>query len=114
MRGESGNVREGGIWVVDVTGVKVVPIRGEGATRAMASVTFAESFVVHGVRVIEGEKGLFVAMPRQRDSEGNFRDVAHPVTAEARALVASKVLEEYQRAIERGERPRSVQTRARD
>jgi len=99
--------------MLDVTGVKVTPIRGEGASRAMASVTFDDSFVVHGVRVVEGEKGLFVAMPRQRDAEGNFRDIAHPVTAEARAVVASKVLEEYQRAMERGERPRSVQSRSR-
>lgn len=105
--------KEGRSRMIDVTEVKVVPIRGEGATRAMASVTLADSFVVHGVRVVEGEKGLFVTMPRQRDSEGNFRDVAHPVTAEARALVSSKVLEEYQRAMERGERPKSVESRSR-
>ena len=100
--------------MVDITGVKVVPVRGEGATRAMASVTFADSFVVHGVRVVESEKGLFVAMPQRRDNEGNYRDIAHPVTPEARALVSSVVLEEYQRAMERGERPKSVQPRSRD
>jgi stage V sporulation protein G len=99
--------------MIEVTGAKVVPIRGEGATRAMASVTFNESFVVHGVRVVEGENGLFVAMPRQRDSEGNYRDIAHPITAEARALVASMVLEEYQKAMERGERPNEVRSRER-
>jgi stage V sporulation protein G len=100
--------------MVEVTSVKVVPIRGEGATRAMASVTLNDSFVIHGVRVLEGENGLFVGMPRQKDSEGNFRDIAHPVTAEARALVASQVLEEYQRAMERGDRPKEVRSRSRD
>ena len=99
--------------MIEVTGVKVVPIRGEGATRAMASVMLAESFVVHGVRVVEGEKGLFVAMPQRKDAEGNFRDIAHPVTPEARALVASFVLEEYERVMERGERPRQVPSRSR-
>jgi stage V sporulation protein G len=82
--------------MVDVTQVKVVPIRGEGATRAMASVTLSESFVVHGLRVVESEKGLFMAMPQRKDAEGNYRDVAHPITPEARAVVSSLVLEEYQ------------------
>jgi stage V sporulation protein G len=99
--------------VIEVTGVKVVPIRGEGATRAMASVTLGDSFVVHGVRVVEGQNGLFVTMPRQKDGEGNYRDIAHPITAEARALMASSVLEEYQRAMERGDRPKEVRPRER-
>lgn len=99
--------------MVDVTQVKVVPIRGEGATRAMASVTFSDSFVVHGLRVVESEKGLFVAMPQRREAEGTYRDMAHPITPEARALVASVVLEEYQRAMERGERPKAARDRER-
>lgn len=99
--------------MVEVSSVKVVPIRGEGATRAMASVTLAESFVVHGVRVVESDKGLFVAMPQRRNAEGNYRDVAHPVTPEMRAVVSALVLEEYQRCIERGERPRGVVERKR-
>lgn len=95
---------------IDVTDVKVTPVKGDGNTRAVASVTLGDSFVVHGVRVVEGEKGLFVSMPQRKDGQGAYRDVAHPVTAEARALVASKVLEGYQQAIERGERPREVAT----
>lgn len=99
--------------MIDVTEVKVVPIRGEGATRAMASVTFGESFVVHGVRVVEGENGLFVAMPQRKDGQGNYRDVAHPVTHDMRTLVTHAVLEEYEKAMERGERTRDVGSRNR-
>lgn len=99
--------------VLDITDVKVVPIRGEGATRAMASVTFGEAFTVHGLRVVEGENGLFVAMPQRRDAQGNYRDVAHPITAEMRGVLSSFVLEEYQRVMERGEKPREVNSRGR-
>ena len=94
--------------MIEVTEVKVVPVRGEGATRAMASVTLADAFAVHGIRVVEGDKGLFVAMPQRKDGQGNYRDVAHPVTSDFRAFLASHVLEEYQRVMERGERPRDV------
>jgi stage V sporulation protein G len=67
-----------------------------GPTKAIGSVTIADAFVVHGVRVVESEKGLFVAMPQRKDGD-RYRDVAHPVTSEMRALMASSVLEEYQR-----------------
>lgn len=93
---------------IEVSDVRVQPVKGEGATRAMASVTLGDSFVVHGVRVVESEKGLFVAMPQRKDGQGQYRDVAHPVSAELRARISSAVLEGYQQAIERGERPREV------
>lgn len=98
---------------VDVTEVKVVPIRGEGATRAMASVTFGGAFTVHGLRVVEGEKGLFVAMPQRKGPDGQYRDLAHPTTAEMRTLVSHAVLEGYEKALERGERPKEVTSRSR-
>lgn len=98
--------------MIDVTDVKVVPVQGEGPTRAMASVTLGESFVVHGLRVVEGEKGLFVTMPQRKDGQGNYRDVAHPVTPEMRAVMSSAVLEGYEQAMERGERPRTAPARA--
>lgn len=99
--------------MVEATDVRVVPIRGEGPTRAMASVTLGEEFVVHGIRVIEGEKGLFVTMPQRKDGEGNYRDIAHPVTSDMRSLLAHAVLEEYERAIERGDKPREKGSRQR-
>lgn len=99
--------------MVDVTDVKVVPIRGEGSTRAMASVTIANAFTVHGLRVVEGEKGLFVAMPQRKGPDGQYRDLAHPVTADMRTLVSHAVLEGYEKAIERGERPKEVAPKGR-
>jgi len=92
---------------MEITDVKLAPTQGEGTTRAMASVTYDNAFVVHGLRVVEGDKGLFVAMPQRKDTQGNYRDIAHPITSEARALLAHTVLEAYEKAIERGERPRT-------
>lgn len=68
----------------------------EGKVRAYCSVVFDEMFVIHELRVVEGANGLFVAMPRRKNNEGEFRDLAHPITAEARALVQKAVLDAYQ------------------
>lgn len=88
--------------IVPVTGVQVHAVGEGGSTKAIGSVTIGNAFVVHGVRVVESEKGLFVAMPQRKDGD-RYRDVAHPVSAEMRAMVGSAVLEEYQRMIHRGE-----------
>jgi stage V sporulation protein G len=88
--------------IVPVTGVQLHAVGEGGSTKAIGSVTIANAFVVHGVRVVESEKGLFVAMPQRKDGD-RYRDVAHPVTAEMRAMVGSAVLEEYQRMRDRGD-----------
>ena len=88
--------------IVPVTGVQLHAVGDSGPTKAIGSVTIGNAFVVHGVRVVESEKGLFVAMPQRKDGD-RYRDVAHPVTAEMRAIVGSAVLEEYQRLKERGD-----------
>jgi stage V sporulation protein G len=66
--------------------------------RAYASVTLDDEFVVHEMRVIDGPKGLFVAMPSRRASTGEFRDIAHPITAEARHLLQAAVLKAFAHA----------------
>lgn len=81
---------------IPVTKVDLHDLGDAGPTKAIGSVNIGDVFVVHGVRVVESEKGLFVAMPQRRDGD-RYRDVAHPVTAEMRSLVGSAVLEEYQR-----------------
>ncbi|HYF93437.1 MAG TPA: SpoVG family protein [Symbiobacteriaceae bacterium] len=96
---------ENGPKFVPVTGVQLYELGEGGPTKAIGSVTIGDAFVVHGVRVVESEKGLFVAMPQRKDGD-RYRDVAHPVTAEMRAMVGSAVLEEYQRVKERGEHDR--------
>lgn len=91
--------------VIPVTGVQLHEVGEGGPTRAIGSVTIGDACVVHGVRVVESEKGLFVVMPQRKDGE-RYRDVAHPVTADMRAMVGSAVLEEYQRLKEWGQQER--------
>jgi stage V sporulation protein G len=91
--------------MLPVTGVQLHEVGDSGPTKAIGSVTIGNCFVVHGVRVVEAEKGLFVAMPQRKDGE-RYRDVAHPVTSEMRTIMGSAVLEEYQRMKERGKEER--------
>lgn len=82
--------------VLPVTNVQLHEVGDSGPTKAIGSVTIGDAFVVHGVRVVESDKGLFVAMPQRKDGD-KYRDVAHPITSEMRAMLGSAVLEEYQR-----------------
>ena len=82
---------------MEVTDVRLRRVNTEGRMRAIASITFDEEFVVHDVRVIDGNNGLFVAMPSKRTSDGEFRDIAHPINSNTRAKIQTAVLEEYHR-----------------
>ena len=66
--------------------------------KAYANMTFDDCFVVHGIKVVQGEKGLFIAMPRRKKRDGTSEDIVHPVTREARALIEQRVLEAYRQA----------------
>src|SRR5690606_41609504 len=68
----------------------------EGKMRAIASITFDDEFVVHDVRIIDGNNGLFVAMPSKRTSDGEFRDIAHPINSKTREKIQAAVLKEYE------------------
>jgi len=85
---------------VKVTDVRIRRLTQEGKMRAIVSITFNETFVVHDVRVIEGNNGLFVAMPSKRTPSGEFRDIAHPIKAETRQEIQQSVLEIYNRELE--------------
>ncbi len=80
-----------------VTDVRVRRLTQEGKMRAIVSITLNDKFVVHDVRVIEGNSGLFVAMPSKRTPNGEFRDIAHPINVEARQVIQQSVLEAYSR-----------------
>lgn len=80
-----------------VTDVRVRRLTQEGKMRAIVSITLNDKFVVHDVRVIEGNNGLFVAMPSKRTPNGEFRDIAHPINVEARQVIQQSVLEAYSR-----------------
>lgn len=82
---------------MQVTEVRLRHVNTEGRMRAIASVTFNDEFVVHDIRVIDGNNGLFVAMPSKRTPDGEFRDIAHPINSETRAKIQEAVFKEYHR-----------------
>ncbi len=71
--------------------------------KAIVSITLDEEFVVHDIKVIEGEKGLFIAMPSRRAGDGEYRDIAHPINSETREKVQSVILDAYEKALKSGE-----------
>lgn len=86
---------------MNVTAVSMRVVDRE-RVKAFASITIDDEFVVHDLRIVQGEKGLFVAMPSRRLPNGEFRDVAHPIKSEIREMVQTAVLEEYERQKEAG------------
>ena len=80
---------------MELTDIRVRKITGDGRLRAYATITFDHCFVVHNVKIIEGHGGLFVAMPNRRTKNGEFRDVAHPITPGFRALIEEQVMTAY-------------------
>ena len=72
--------------------------------RAVVSVTFDNEFVVHDIKVIEGERGLFIAMPSKKSTDGEYRDIAHPINSDTRKVLQDTILEAYDKAaVEEGE-----------
>lgn len=82
---------------MEVTEVRLRRVNTEGRMRAIASITFNQAFVIHDIRVIDGNNGLFVAMPSKRTPDGEFRDIAHPINSDTRAMIQEAVLEEFRR-----------------
>ncbi|MBP3620882.1 MAG: septation regulator SpoVG [Lachnospiraceae bacterium] len=80
---------------MQITDVRVRKVAKEGKMRAVVSITIDNEFVVHDIKVIEGEKGLFIAMPSRKASDGEYRDIAHPINSETRDRIQSLILEAY-------------------
>jgi len=85
---------------VEITDVRLRKIETEGKLRAYVSITFDDSFVVHDLRVIDGNKGMFVAMPSKRLPNGDHKDIAHPINTEIREKIQNAVLDVYHRELE--------------
>ncbi|MGB6371650.1 MAG: septation regulator SpoVG [Atribacterota bacterium] len=85
---------------MEITDVRLRKIETEGKLRAYVSVTFDDSFVVHDLRVIDGTKGMFVAMPSKRLPNGDHKDIAHPINTEIREKIQNAVLDVYNRELE--------------
>jgi len=84
-----------------ITDVRVKKVGNEGKLRAYVSVTFDDSFVVHNLKVIDGQSGIFVAMPSRKTTSGEFKDVAHPINSAFREVLQKAVLEAYDKESEK-------------
>ena len=82
-----------------ITDVRIRRIAKEGKMKAIVSITLDDEFVVHDIKVIEGEKGLFIAMPSRKTTTGEYKDIAHPINSQTREQIQEMILNEYQRAL---------------
>lgn len=81
-----------------ITDIRVRKIEKEGKMKAVVSITLDDEFVVHDIKVIDGEKGLFIAMPSKKTNDGEYRDIAHPINSEMRTKLQTMILEAYENA----------------
>ena len=88
---------------MQITDVRVRKITREGKMKAVVSITLDDEFVVHDIKVIEGEKGLFIAMPSKKATDGEYRDIAHPINSSTRENLQKVILKSYEKALEEPE-----------
>ena len=82
---------------MDITDVRIRKVNVEGKMKAVVSVTFDNEFAVHDIKVIEGQEGLFIAMPSRKTPDGEFKDIAHPINSSTRERLQTSILEEYEK-----------------
>ena len=82
-----------------ITDVRVRKVNDDGKMKAVVSVTFDDEFVVHDIKIIEGQNGLFIAMPSRKMGEGDFRDIAHPLISETRNKIKDAIFAEYEKVL---------------
>ena len=84
---------------MQITDVRVRKITKEGKMKAIVSITIDDEFVIHDIKVIEGDKGLFIAMPSKKATDGEYRDIAHPINSSTRERIQNTNLDSYQKAL---------------
>ena len=84
---------------MQITDVRVRKVTKEGKIKAVVSITLDNEFVVHDIKVIEGDKGLFIAMPSRKSSDGEYRDIAHPLNSDTRDRIQAMILKGYEEAL---------------
>lgn len=82
-----------------VTDVRIRKINDDSKMKAIVSITLDDEFVVHDIKIIDGKNGLFVAMPSRKMGEGDFRDIAHPLTSETRGKIKDAIFAEYEKVL---------------
>ena len=85
---------------MNITDIRLRRINKDGKMRAIVSITIDGEFVIHDIRVIEGSNGFFVAMPSRRSNDGEFRDIAHPISQECRNRLQELILEKYKESLD--------------
>jgi stage V sporulation protein G len=88
---------------MEITDIKVKKVNADGKLKAYVSLTFDNCFVVHNLKVIEGKDGIFVAMPNRKTKKGEFKDIAHPINSECRNFIQTRIIDEYNKALESGD-----------
>lgn len=82
-----------------ITDVRIRKISDDSKMKAVVSITFDDEFVVHDIKIIDGQNGLFVAMPSRKMGEGDFRDIAHPLLSETRTRIKEAIFAEYEKVL---------------
>ena len=82
---------------MNITDVRVRKVAKEGKMKAVVSITIDDEFVVHDIKVIEGQNGLFIAMPSRKTPDGEFKDIAHPIDTQTREQIQKAILDEYEK-----------------
>lgn len=80
---------------MQITDVRIRKIEKEGKMKAVVSITIDEEFVIHDIKIIEGEKGMFIAMPSRKTAEGEYKDIVHPIKSSTRELIQNLILQKY-------------------
>ena len=88
---------------MQITDVRIRKVEKEGKMKAVVSITIDEEFLVHDIKVIEGDKGLFIAMPSRKAADGEYRDIAHPINSDTRERIQTLILQKYQETMAAGE-----------
>ena len=84
---------------MQITDVRIRRVEKEGKMKAVVSITIDEEFVVHDIKIIEGEKGLFIAMPSRKAADGEYRDIAHPINSGTRERIQKLILKKYEETL---------------
>lgn len=88
---------------MNITDVRIRKLSEEGKMRAIVSVTFDNEFVVHDIKIIDGQNGLFIAMPSRKVDDGEFRDIAHPILSDTRNKIKAAIFAEYNKLLDQGD-----------
>lgn len=88
---------------MQITDIRIRNVDKAGKMRAVVSITIDDEFVVHDIKVIEGDKGMFIAMPSRKASDGEYRDIAHPINSDTRDRLQRLILDKYQELLQEQE-----------